>query len=262
MGINFQVSPWGANDYFEPRTYDFRHFYHVPVNSSIGFWYNTDNRKQITLHVDGGVRFFSEANRFGARISPGLRWRASNKLTLGTSVSFEQSKGNVGGLDTSLVSKLAVGYDKLPEQPIVMAHRDILTLTNDLSVNYAFNTSVNISFYARHYWNRVYYKSFENLQSDGTLVPSAYTGKDAFHTPLNDIAANYFNIDMVFTWRFAPGSDLLFVYKNLIRHDASGLNVNHDYFYNAGHLPSFEGSNSISFKILYYLDYAKVKKWL
>jgi hypothetical protein len=261
MGINFQVSPNGANDYYEPRVYDFKHFYHVPVNSNVSFWYNTDNRKQVTLHVDGGARFFQQANRLGWRISPSIRWRASNKLTLSTSISFERSTENIGGLDTSLISKSSVGYEKLPQKPILMAHRDGSNLVNDFGVNYAFNTRLNLSFYARHYWNRVFFKSFDILQADGSLVPSAYTGKDVSQHPLNDIAANYFNIDMVFTWRFAPGSDILIVYKNLIRHDADGLDVNHDYFYNARHLPSFEGSNSISFKILYYLDYSKIKKW-
>ena len=59
------------------------------------------------------------------------------------------------------------------------------------------------------------YASFYNLQNDGSLWPSSYTGLDAAAIPLNDVSANYFNIYLVYTWHFAPGSDVVLATKFL-----------------------------------------------
>jgi Domain of unknown function (DUF5916) len=104
----------------------------------------------------------------------------------------------------------------------------------------------------------VRYKKFYTLDLEGNLAPVSYQGMSKTGEMLNDVAANYFNIDLVFTWRFAPGSDILFVYKNFIGDWKTGNAVRHDYFYNAGQLPDFAGSNSFSMKVLYFLDYERV----
>ncbi|MEZ4996895.1 MAG: DUF5916 domain-containing protein [Bacteroidales bacterium] len=74
----------------------------------------------------------------------------------------------------------------------------------------------------------------------------------------SDVNSNFLNIDMVYTWRFAPGSELSLVRKNSIWSEGdviirSGLD-------NFADLLSMPQTNSISLKILYYLDYQNFRK--
>ena len=63
---------------------------------------------------------------------------------------------------------------------------------------------------------------------------------------------------MVYTWRFAPGSELSLVWKNSIA--SSGSIIVNNPFDNFRDLLDMPQSNSISLKILYYLDYQNFKK--
>ncbi len=262
FGFNSQVAPWGEHDYFEPRTFDFKTFYHLPARINMYAWYNSDHRKRLTFYCEGGARFFNQKGRRGTSFYTGLRWRASDKFTLGLNLGNEMSWNNVGGLWSWEIHEDAVGFENLPENPVVMGQRRIVGLNNSANVTYSFNTRMNLAFYARHYWQKAEYNGFFSLDPDGELAYSPYTGRSATGEPLNDIAVNYFNIDLVYTWRFAPGSDVLLVYKNGIGHADYGTIVQRGYWHNVGHLPDYEGSNSFSVKILYYLDFEKVKNWL
>ena len=261
FGVNANLAPWGEHDYFEPRIRDFIHYYKIPLTSNLSAWYNSDHRKRVTYRANGGYRIFKEKGRRNARVNVGTNWRASDKMTLSLGIGHERSWNNIGGLWADQVYAEVIGYDSLPAGAILMGRRNIVGFNNDIGLNYAFNNKMNVSLYARHYWQRVMYHAFSNLQADGSLSPSSYTGVDASGNPLNNIAANYFNIDVVYTWRFAPGSDLLFVYKNFVGHQVAGREVDHDYGYNFQHLPDRPGSNSLSVKFLYYLDYNRAKTW-
>ena len=259
FGINFNVSPWGENDYFEPRTYDFIRFYHIPANGRISGWYNSDNRKRLVYFANVAVRFFNEEDRVSSGIEVGTRWRASGKMSVGLSIGNEMARNNVGWIYADPTS---LGFETLDADAIELGRRDILGFNNVLDLSYSFNNKMNLALYVRHYWQQVQYKQFNHLMPDGNLEPSLYRGQSGTGRPINDIAANYFNIDLVYTWRFAPGSDLLLVYKNAVGHEYNGHDVRRNYFHNAGNLPQYPGSNSLSIKILYFLDYIKLKKLL
>jgi hypothetical protein len=223
-------------------------------------WYNSDNRRRLTYYYEGGVRFFDESGRRSTNFYVGTRWRASDKLTIGLNLGNEQSWNNVGGLWSWEIHENAEGAEHLPENPVVMGRRRIVGFSNSLNATYSFNTRMNLALYSRHYWQKAEYSTFYSLDERGELADSPYTGRSAAGEPLNDIAANFFNIDLVFTWRFAPGSDLLLVYKNGVSHFDSGYAVDHGYGYNASHLMDYEGTNNLSFKLLYFIDYERIKR--
>jgi len=172
----------------------------------------------------------------------------------------EQLWNNLGGLWSSEIYEQVVGAEQLPDHPVVMGRRHIMGSNNNLNASYSFNNNMNIQLYARHYWQKAEYSAFYGLDEQGELTASPYTGLSASGEPLNNVAANYFNIDLVYTWRFAPGSDLLMVYKNGMGHYDSGHAVDRGYGYNAGHLMDYSGTNNFSSKLLYYLDYEQVKR--
>jgi len=262
FGFNSNVSPWGTHDFFEPRKFDYVTYYHVPANINFYSWYNSDHRKPLTYYAEGGMRFFNEKGRRNGSLAAGIRWRVSDKLSVGLGIGTDQLWNNVGGLWSSEINEQVLGSEALPDHAVVMGRRRIVGFNNNLNASYSFNNKMNLALYARHYWQKATYNDFYGLDNKGNLIESPYTGVSATGETLNNVAANYFNIDLIYTWRFAPGSDLLLVYKNGIGHYDTGNAVDHGYGYNVSHLTDFAGTNNLSFKLLYYLDYEQIKRRL
>ena len=110
---------------------------------------------------------------------------------------------------------------------------------------------MGITFRARHYVSSVDNKSFYLLQRDGSLVANAN-----YH-PSVDNNVNYFNIDMVYTWQFAPGSFINLVWKDAAQHSSD--TIEKKYFRNLGQTISEDNNNNVSFKVIYFLDYLQLK---
>src|SRR5690606_6540877 len=70
---------------------------------------------------------------------------------------------------------------------------------------------------------------------------------------------NNWNIDLRFSWWFAPGSQLTLLYRNAMESYVrdSGVNFSNN-FKNLFDEPQL---NSLSLRISYYLDYNRVKDW-
>src|SRR5690606_24652942 len=96
-------------------------------------------------------------------------------------------------------------------------------------------------------------KAFYHLNSDGSL------------TQRNDVVdnfnrnANFFNVDMVYTWQFGPGSFLNVVWKNASVSNTSDISP--DYIGNLRNTLQSNPNNNLSLKVIYFMDYATMKKW-
>jgi hypothetical protein len=110
--------------------------------------------------------------------------------------------------------------------------------------------SLNIS--ARHYMNSGKYLHYYNLEQNGEIT------SNTTYSTNNNFSSNYFNIDLVYSWQFAPGSFLNLNYKNSIETEKE--------IFNSNLKSNFKGtinspqSNSFSIRLIYYLDYQNVKK--
>jgi len=112
---------------------------------------------------------------------------------------------------------------------------------------------MGINLRIRHYYSSVEYKEFFTLQQqDGSLTPNP-----AFNLNV-DQNANFFNVDMVYTWQFAPGSFINVVWKNAVQ-DYTNV-VEDGYFKNFGNTMEADQNNNISLKVIYFLDYLQLKK--
>ena len=137
------------------------------------------------------------------------------------------------------------------EDSIFFAKRNVNTFENVINATYALNNKSGISFRMRHYWSGAENKEFFQLQEDGTLL------RDLNYTENKDNNYNAFNIDLVFRWIFAPGSELSLAWKNAI--STSGDRVISDYWNNFTKTWRSDQVNSISLKILYYIDYNSLR---
>ena len=125
------------------------------------------------------------------------------------------------------------------------------TVEQVVSFKYSFNNKMGITFRARHYVSTVDNKEFFLLQRDGSLLPNP-----GFHPDVNQ-NVNYFNIDMVYTWEFAPGSFLNIVWKNASQ--SSTNEVEDQYFKNLSNTIGGASNNNLSLKVIYFLDYLRLK---
>jgi hypothetical protein len=101
----------------------------------------------------------------------------------------------------------------------------------------------------RHYWSQAQYNDFKSLNADGTLSATAYNNN-------HNVNFNSFNVFLMYIWQFAPGSEVSIVYQNAIFSSGSAITTN--YFDNVNNTFRLPQTNSLSLKVIYYLDYQSV----
>jgi len=126
-----------------------------------------------------------------------------------------------------------------------------MTFINTLSTSYILNNKASLSLRARHYWSGVANSNYYLLQTDGSLVenPTYSENKDQNY--------NAFTIDMIFRWIFAPGSELSLAWKAISYSDENAVIYNYGTNFQKAWLNQ---TNSLSLKVLYYIDYNSLVK--
>ena len=112
---------------------------------------------------------------------------------------------------------------------------------------------MGLTFRLRHNWTRVNYLRYEVLDEDGYLQAAEYDGMDEDGLSEHNTNFNAFNIDMVYTWVFSPGSELRFVWKNSIL--GADEQLLYDHRDNLQRTFEFDQVNSLSLRLSYFLDY-------
>ena len=145
-----------------------------------------------------------------------------------------------------------MGYAWSDPSEIIFGRRKVNTFENILGAKYNFNNMMGITLRVRHYYSSVYNKEFFTLQQDGLLKPNSSFNQNV------DQNANFFNVDMVYTWQFAPGSFINIVWKNAVFNYTDI--VEESYIKNLGNTIEADQNNNISLKVIYFLDYLQLKK--
>jgi len=73
-----------------------------------------------------------------------------------------------------------------------------------------------------------------------------------------DINFNTWNLDLSYTWQFAPGSQLTALYRNQIFNQSS--NSEASYFDTLDDLFKQKQRNTVSLRMVYFIDYNDLKK--
>jgi hypothetical protein len=236
-GVNWLASPVQAHDYFETRTPG--RFFLYPKNYELGGWISSDYRKILALDAGTSFRIFLERNRSIFRYHLAPRYRASDKLFIVYRWEHELKKDNIGYVTTASDGNILFGL------------RDLKTVTNTLTASYIFTPRMGLSLRVRHYWSEVSYRDYFALRENGTFEHYDYSG-DA------NISFNAFNIDLIYTWVFQPGSELIVTYKNSILSSSNVLLGS--YAEDLNHIFDGPGSNSVSVKLIWYLDAGRFLK--
>ncbi|MEO1652351.1 MAG: DUF5916 domain-containing protein [Bacteroidota bacterium] len=248
-GYFIGVRPIEGHDFFEPRTDGF--FFNRPSSYNMEVWVDSDSRKR--LFVGGYIGYWNRPSwgqlDFFMGINP--RFRVNDKLSFNHNLRFNRQGENIG-----YATKLYDNQDNLEE--IVMGQRNVQNITNTFTMSFAFNALMNINLRVRHYWSRVRYNRFHFLQEDGSIEESTYTGWDEENDEsLHDANFNAFNVDLVYTWQFAPGSEMSVVWKDAI----VDFDRNTNYNFGGNFVKTLRAPqlNSFSIRILYFFDYLYLK---
>lgn len=228
------------NDFYEPRTEG--RFLKQNGYFNINGWVSSDYRRRFAYDIR--TSFASRYNNSNTHtefvLSP--RYRFSNKFQIIYEFQYSKSANNKGWVTN------------LDDGTIIFGNRDIKSITNSISSKLSFNTKSSLSLSFRYYWSPVQYDSnYYELNNQGTLDASTYNEQ-------NDVNYNIWNLDLSYAWEFAPGSQLVALYRNSIFNsdELSHLNFKE----NLDNLFKQPKTSIFSVKFIYYLDYNNLKRWL
>lgn len=222
------------NDYYETHV-DGRYFV-MPGFIFITGYAQTDSRKKLFGDTEFTLYNQTEHEGYGSMMEADLNLRLGQRFRLSYDVNAENFIRDFGFADVSE-----------NEDTIYFAKRNVHSFENVMGLSYVINNKMGINLRVRHYWsgaeNLIYYQ----LQQDGSIIEDP-----GFDRDLNQ-NYNAFSVDMRFRWIFAPGSELTLAWKNTIYDDNNFYR--RDYFGNLSDTWNLGQTNSISLKILYYIDY-------
>ncbi len=226
--------PFEKNDFYEARTNDFNTNVKKSKYLRFSVYSSSDFRKQFALDLGGGIQInpLYQGYEYSWRISP--RYRFNNKFSTKYVLSIKNKFNDMG-------------YSDEDEKPI-FAIRNTNMITNVFSGSYIINNKIDFSFKLRYHIDQVKNLRYHYVNDDGYLDLNNYklniNENENYSTWTSDISLN---------WWYNPGSQISIVWKNGI--DISDENINNTWIDNANQTYSFSKQNSISLKIVHYLDY-------
>ncbi len=230
VGLNWLANPINSFDFFEARVPGRYLIY--PKNYQLSGFVSSDYRKRFSFDGTLAYRIFLERNRTIFSYSAGPRWRVNDKLFLVYSWLQELKNDNVG-------------YVAYRNDSLFFGTRNMNTITNMLTLKYIFTNKMGLTLRVRHYWAQANYTGYFLLNENGKVEDASYNGNA-------DVSFNAFNIDMVYTWQFLPGSELSVVWKNAILTRDNLMRAN--YIEDSKYIFNTPQSNSFSVKLIWYID--------
>lgn len=245
MYIGAEGVPNDFLDYFEPRVAG-RAFRRTKLwNVFMGF--NSNRSRKFSFGGElytGRTGVVSPTIPANPWIGGGLnfRWRVTDRLLFSAYGNRHGDFGDRGWVNTE------------EDGTIVFGRRNIRNLELGGTVQYVFMKDMNISLSARHYWATGKYTGYYVLREDGGL--NDYVTYEGNH----DFSFNSINVDVVYSWIFAPGSIVSVAYK--LNTLAEENVINYSYKYNFNNTMQSPQLNQLSVRVLYFLDYQYIRSAL
>lgn len=237
----FALYNFGATDFFDLQTKGYRlykpSFYYTEIGGS------TDSRKRLYVFHEFGYANGALKNDDYIRFQLGVRYRFNDRLTMSMEANREHDFLQIG-----------YSFNREADGAPIVGYRDNRSFTTLLSGIYNFTPRMNVTLRARHYWNRVGYLSFYNVDGKGRQIPRAFI-------PDQNQNVNIYNLDAFFTWDFLLGSRIIAGWKNWLGNAVAidGLR-NTNYFENIKGVFQQPHGNEFTLRIIYFLDYNSLRR--
>ncbi|WP_284651533.1 DUF5916 domain-containing protein [Flavobacterium terrisoli] len=238
FGIN--ASPLEVYDFYEPRSFEEQKFVAVPKNFRTYLTYSTNYNRKFAFDISPSVTLFDEKDRknYGFIVSP--RYRFNDRFSLIYNFNFNRQNNNVGWID----------FDDFDNT--IFARRNRITYINTLQGKYSINNKMNFNLNVRHYWSYVVNHEILTLQDDGSLA------ENTTYTENKNSNLNLWNLDLTYSWWFAPGSQVSVLYRNNAALFSREFNRQLESNLNDA-LDSENLSHVFSISIRYFIDYNSMK---
>ena len=231
-------------DIYEPRVEG--KFYKRPAYVTVGYWWGSDNRKKLRIQNYANIRKYAADGWYNIGYGGSARYRFSNNFNLFLDIGLGDNNGERGFVNNE-------------ESGVIFGKRNQNVVSNVLGSSFIFNAKMGIDLRVRHYWSKVYYSEFYELHENGDLGSAQYS-------EFSDFSYSSFSVDLNFRWQIAPGSEFNINWKNNIAGsqgqeaiDFQSLNYRRD----LNSLKVFPQSNSLSVKLVYFIDYnSSIRPWL
>lgn len=229
-------TPQETYDFYEPRVYG--RYVRVPKRLSSYFGFEWNRNHAFTIDATTSFIKYDEDNRqtYGVYINP--KYRFSNQFSLEYALEYTNKKNDRG----------RVGYDN---NGIVFAERNREILSNILTGKFAITNTMALNLDVRYYWSYAENHKFFTLLDDG------YLGSNTSYSLNKNRNFNSWNLDLSYSWWFAPGSQMIILYRNYALEETN--QVEKDLSSNLSHIFNSNQTNIFSVSIRYYIDYNAVK---
>lgn len=227
-------------DYFEPRKEG--RFIVYPENYIGDIWFSSDYRKNLGVDFRLGYSKFFDSPFHKTTLGLSPRLRINKKFSVLYSFNYLREKNRPS----------YVGV----QEEIIFGLRNRESVENSIQATYNFDNSKAIQLNFRNFWSSATYdkNEFKNLTDEGHLEPVDFEiGKNI--NP--NVDYNIWNMDISYNWRFAPGSEMIFLYRNSLfeQNKNSELSFSESLF----ELWKKPVTQNLSFKLIYYLEFHKIK---
>lgn len=206
----------------------------------------TDTRKKLMLTWElGGAEGRLPDNPF-YQYSLETRYRFSDRLTLTAAYYRRHDHGQFG-----------YSFTRDENDKPILARRQYTDVTSIISGIYNFTPRMNLTFRARHFWNRILNTNLYDVDAQGnwnerlSVLPGTL-----------NVNYNVFNIDAFYTWDFRLGSRIIFAWKNYLGPDYESYidgASNGSYVKNARRVLQIPHGNEFTIRFIYFLDYQQLK---
>lgn len=244
FGFNSNWNIGKQYDYWEPRTEG--RFSTFSDNVNANFWLGSNRAKKFSISGYSGMATMFDPDRdvffhwFG--LDPRIRF--TDKFSLSYSFNYERGSGGRG-------------YVNNVDGEILYGQRKQKTITNNINTTYNFNSFHGLSLTFRHYWSKVDYDyALYTVLEDGSMDNTTGHNLDNLGFDPN-INFGTWNLDLRYSWQFAPGSQLTALYRNSLFNFDNMSRAK--YFDSLGTLLDQPIEHIFSLKVIYYIDYNNIK---
>ncbi|WP_281847846.1 DUF5916 domain-containing protein [Olleya namhaensis] len=252
LGINGNWNFGKQYDYFEPRN-GFDSYFVTENYAQANMWISSNYNLFFALDANLGYgRLFNDTRKNFNNIWFGLnpRFKFNDKFLMVLGFDYDNYTADRGYVNGQEI-----------DDRILFGQRDRVDMTASISGSYNFNSFNALTLSFRNYLSTVTYdNSLYVLQDNGTLNRSdIYTKNNISSYPDfdPDINFNTWNLDLSYTWQFAPGSNLTALYRNQIFNFSNDSEAS--FFDSTGDLFKQEQRNTFSLKLVYFIDYNDLK---
>ncbi|WP_397362654.1 DUF5916 domain-containing protein [Olleya sp. R77988] len=250
MNVNWNIGE--QYDYFEPRN-GFDSYFITEDYAQTNAWFSSNYNKFFAVDANFGYGRFLDDDRqnfnnwwFG--FNP--RFKFNEKFLLILGLDYDNYSGDRGYLNNQDVAG-----------QIIFGQRDRIDTVASISGSYNFNSFNALTLSFRNYLSTVTYDDqMYTLNDNGYLTESSIYNKtnvggyDGFDP---DINFNTWNLDLSYTWQFAPGSQLTALYRNQIFNFSN--NSEAGFFESIDDLFKQEKQDTFSLRLVYFIDYNDIK---